>query len=39
MTDGYVFKIIYVAGMISMFVIRLAYRVRRSGSWGACCRA
>ena len=39
MTDGSGFKIIYVAGMISMFVISLAYRVRRGGSWGACCRA
>jgi protein-S-isoprenylcysteine O-methyltransferase Ste14 len=35
MTDGSVFKIIYVAGMISMFVIRLACRVRRGGSWPA----
>lgn len=33
MTDSSIFRIIYVVGMISMFVIRLAYRVRRRNRW------
>lgn len=36
MTESAVFKIVYVVGMISMFVIRMAYRLRnRSSRWRA----
>lgn len=35
MTNSASFKVIYLAGMISVFVVRLTYRIRSRSKWVA----